>query len=130
MGEPVPTAPLAWEMVLAEKLFEVSTASPAQKQQKADELMKLITEKSASSLCLRGFAPFAACSCRCGALTCTSLIADMAKFYTYCCELFGWKVDEAKLKDMSAKDEAALKAVTDRCVHCVARRALCFGLHP
>lgn len=40
--------------------------------------------------------------------------SGMAKFYTHCCGLFGWKVDEAKLKDMSAKDEAALKAVNDR----------------
>ena len=47
MGEPVPTAPLAWEMILAEKLFEVSSASAAQKQQKTEELMTLITEKSA-----------------------------------------------------------------------------------
>lgn len=47
MGEPVPTAPLAAEMVLAEKVFEVATASPAQKQQRTEELVKLITEKSA-----------------------------------------------------------------------------------
>ena len=54
----------------------------------------------------------------------------MAKFYTYCCELFGWKVDEAKLKDMNAKDEAALKAVNDRCVIGVATKDVVRRFHP
>lgn len=45
----------------------------------------------------------------------------MAKFYSYCCERFGWKVDEAKLKDMNEKDEAALKIVNDKCEHAVMR---------
>lgn len=53
----------------------------------------------------------------------------MAKFYTYCCELYGWKVDEAKLKEMTAKDEAALKAVNDKCEASSEGSALCLGLN-
>lgn len=77
-------APQAFELVLAERVFDVTVAGDADRQQKAQALMAEITEK------------------------------NMAPFYSHCCEKFGWPVDEAKLREMAAKAEEQLQKVTER----------------
>ena len=122
------------ELSLAKLLFQLSSTTPQLKKQRTDELMKVISEKSAYSgntnppcIAFRG----------CPSITIARLasqsdlyflcVAGMAPFYSYCCEKFGWTVDDLKLQQMTATCDAALAKANEKCAR-TNRQYFIFGI--
>ena len=126
-----PEAEISQPLLLAKLLFEQSSSTPGNQQLRTEALLKVISDNSTSfpsrpeqsTVISQEFVQVFLIRRASRQLQSREhRFTDMAPFYTYCSEKFQWKVDTAKLQQMSTAAEVALAKIDERRERVPARR--------